>query len=179
MQFVALLRGINVGGNALIKMADLKQVFEDLGFDEVSTYINSGNVIFSTDQDYNDTLVSKIESALEKRFDLPLKVVIRSQEQIQNVLNNVPASWKDSSDIRSYIAFVKEPVTPQEVADTIKINPEYDEIKIGDGVVYMTTKLDGLTKSGFSKLVGTKHYKDITIRNLNTTQKISGLMTDD
>ena len=68
-RYIALLRGINVGGNNIIKMTDLKVVFEEIGFTAVSTYIQSGNVLFSTQEQNKQTIEAKIEEHLSKRFD--------------------------------------------------------------------------------------------------------------
>jgi uncharacterized protein (DUF1697 family) len=73
---IAPLRGINVGGRTLVKMADLKNCFENLGFDEVSTYIASGNVLFESDAADTAELATTIEGAIEQRFELPVKVVV-------------------------------------------------------------------------------------------------------
>src|ERR1051326_3690421 len=76
--FVALLRGVNVGGNNVISMRELKESFEEAGFTQVSTYINSGNVIFTTKKTDARKLERKLEQMLLKDFDLDAKVVVRS-----------------------------------------------------------------------------------------------------
>lgn len=76
MKYVALLRGINVGGNSLIKMADLKVGFEGIGLTEVKTYINSGNVLFASDEKDSRKLSEKIEGMILKKFKLPVKTLV-------------------------------------------------------------------------------------------------------
>ncbi len=176
MKYVALIRGINVGGNNLIKMVELKACFEKGGFKNVITYIQSGNVVFEVDEKNNEKIVNKLESALLRTFKVNLRIVVRSYLQLKKVLSGVPGEWRKRDDLRCYIAFVKEPVKASEVVQEVVLKDGIDFVKVGEGVVYMTTLLRGLTKSGFTKLVGKKIYQDITIRNYNTTLKLLALM---
>lgn len=175
-KYVALLRGINVGGNSIVKMSELKAAFEKNGFINVATYINSGNVIFESEETNTEKLTFQIEKMLLTNFKMNLRVVIRSQEQLKTVVSNVSDAWKNAKDFRCYIAFVKEPTTPNEVIQEIQLKAGVDFVKAGKHVVYMATKMEGLTKSGFTKLVGKKIYKEITMRNFNTTKKLLELM---
>lgn len=170
--YIALLRGINVGGNNIIKMSALAQAFEECGYTEVSTYIQTGNVLFATEERDTHEIAKTIETHLSKTFNYDSKIVLRSKEELKKILDFIPTEWKTRKDIRCYIAFTKDPVTAEDVSREIKLRQDIDFIKIGKGALYMTTLLSGITKSGFSKLVGTPVYKYITIRNLNTTQKI-------
>lgn len=176
MKYVAVLRGINVGGNSMVKMADLKKCLEDVGYENVVTYINSGNVIFKSEISDAKKLTSEIERLLIRKFGFELKVVLRTEKEIENVVKNVPNGWDIKSDLRMYIAFVKEPVTPDEVISQAEPKEGVDFVEKGPGVVYMATLLSGITKSGINKLIGKKIYKEITIRNYNTTKKILSLM---
>ncbi len=176
MQYLALLRGINVGGNNMIKMADLKKAFEDCGFKNVSTYINSGNVIFETDEKSKEKIVEKLENALTNKLNLNVTLVIRTNKELQQIIEEIPDEWKGENDLRCYIAYIKEPVTTDDVLKEIQLKEGVDTIKAGANVLYMSTKLSGLTKSGFTKLIGKKIFQEITIRNLNTSQKLLSLM---
>lgn len=176
MKYVILLRGINVGGHTKVSMKELKEVLENQGYTNVITYINSGNVIVETSQQKNETLRNEIEQLLEKTFHMPLKVVIRSEKELRTIAENVPSSWKNETDIRCYVAFVREPATVEDVFSQMETREDIDTKDAGEHVVYMTTKMEGLTKSRFSKLAGTKIYQDITIRNYNTLKKIIFLM---
>src|ERR1041385_2897941 len=111
-KYVALLRGINVGGKALVKMADLKATFEKAGFSNVSTYINSGNVIFESDSLPNTKL---LEQTLLTIFTLPIRVVVLSYKEYKKVIDDAPPNWKKTPNLRCYIAFVIPPVTPSDI----------------------------------------------------------------
>ncbi len=176
MKFVGLLRGINVGGKNIIKMADLKLCFEQNGFRNVSTYIQSGNVIFEFAKISTQELEEKIEQALSKRFAYEARVLVRSAEEVQRVLRDVPVTWNTRDDLRCYIAFIKEPSTTKGILETIDTKDGIDFIQGGNGVIYMSTILSNVTKSSFSKLAGKKIYQAMTIRNYATTQKIAALL---
>ena len=88
-RYVALLRGINVGGKNIIAMKDLRATLDAHGYDNVRTYIQSGNVLFDTDDDPAN-LESAIEGILEKAFGVPLVVVVRSHRQLRNVVTKAP-----------------------------------------------------------------------------------------
>lgn len=175
MKYVALLRGINVGGNSLVKMANLKACFENMGFSDVATYINSGNVIFRTDRKNNIELVEEIEKALLKDCGFEIKIAIISHNRLKKIITGVPSLWK-RDDVRKYISFVIPPSTVDQVIREIEVRDGIDFVEKGDGVIYMTTLLEGLMKSSFKKLIGKKIYKEMTMRNVNTGQKILAIM---
>ena len=176
MKYLALLRGINVGGNAIIKMDQLQKIFVKNGFTNVRTYIQSGNVIFESDSKDKQKLTSEIESFLLNAFKINIRIVIVSDKELEKVLDHVPHEWKKTDELRCYLAFVKEPTTTSEVLKEITLNEGIDFIQTGERVLYMSTKLSGITNSSFSKLSGKKIYQEITIRNYNTIQKLRDLM---
>src|SRR4026208_810283 len=96
--FVALLRGVNVGGNNMISMKSLKESFETMGFTNVSTYINSGNIIFQSKEDDPRKLEKKIEQMLSSEYQLESKVVLRSLSEMEKLVKALPQYWGDNSD---------------------------------------------------------------------------------
>lgn len=175
MRYVALLRGINVGGNNKIKMADLTHAVEHAGYTNVTTFIQSGNVIFDSEMSDRKKIAKDIERVILDAFKLVIRVVIRSLPEMQRIVANMPSSWA-KEDLRKYVAFIKEPMTAAAAAKEIPVREGIDILDVGDGVLYMATKTEGLTKSGYTKIVGTKIYNDMTMRNSNTTLKILSLM---
>ncbi len=176
MKYLALLRGINVGGKGIIKMLDLRQMMETAGFKNVETYIQSGNVVFESDSD-NQKISEKLEELLLVTFKFNIKVVVISDIQLKKVLNDVPRAWKNSTDLRQYIAFIKEPLTPSQVVTEVELKDGVDFVDVGPGVLYLSTKMAGLTQSNFPKLIRKKIYQEMTMRNYNTVQKLMGLTT--
>lgn len=179
MKYVALLRGINVGGNNIIKMLALKEAFEKVGMTQVLTYIQSGNVIFDTAEKDSAVLTETLETMLSETFGYKARVVVFSHDQLKQVVTKVPSKWKTKTDIRCYVGFLLPPLTPSAAEKEIVINEAVDSLETGPGVIYMTTLMSGLTKSGFGKMIGKKIYQEITIRNFNTTRKLLELMEND
>src|SRR5829696_4816677 len=96
--FVALLRGVNVGGNNMISMSALKKSFEEMGFTGVSTYINSGNIIFKSKEADARKLERKIEQMLLRDYELDSKVVVRSFSEMEKLVQSLPRNWKGDSE---------------------------------------------------------------------------------
>lgn len=176
MKYVALLRGINVGGNNIIKMVDLKVAFENAGYTGVITFIQSGNVIFNSGIQDKAKIMEHLETVLSKAFAYSSKVVIRSHKEMRSIISGVPNTWVKENDLRCYITYVREPVTVEEVASQVEVRDDIDSVHTGPGVLYMSTKLEGITKSKFSKFIGKKSYKDVTIRNFKTSRMILEIM---
>lgn len=175
MIYVALLRGINVGGNNKIAMVDLKQLFKSIGCENVATYINSGNVVFTTDRDPKSIRLL-LEKELTKQFHYDARLILASKPDTIHILKNVPDQWRREENLRCNIGFLWETEDPTTAIKQIKINEEVDSITIGPQVIYMTTAKNMLSKSRFNKLVGTKIYKQMTIRTHNTVMKIQEIM---
>lgn len=176
MRYVALLRGINVGGKAVIRMADLKECVETLGYDEVSTFIASGNVLFETAERNAAKLESAIERALEKRFRLPITVVVRSRSEVGRIVKAIPAKWIGNDSLRVNVAFVRRTVDGRKLARQLPPKEGVDEVVATRSAVIWATRRDALTRSGMQKLVGDPAYKDVTVRNVNTTLKLHELL---
>jgi uncharacterized protein (DUF1697 family) len=176
MKYVALLRGINVGGNSIVKMSDLKKLTEECGFNDVRTYIQSGNIIFSSAEKNTGKISTRLEDCFSKNLKIESKIIVRNQLQFKAIVSSAPPVWDTSKDLRCYIAFIKEPLTAGDVMDRIKPKEGVDFMQAGRGAVYMSTLLSGLTRSGFTKMVGTDIYKEITIRNYNTAKKMMDLL---
>ena len=176
MRYVALLRGINVGGKTLIKMADLKECVGSLGLDDVSTFIASGNVLFSSDERDAAKLERRIEGAIEKRFQLPVKVVVLDRAAYARVVKAVPKSWVGDDTLRANVAFVRRGTDARKVVRELEPDAAVEEVKAINGAILWATKRDALNKSVMRKLIGGAAYKELTVRNLNTTLKLQELL---
>ncbi|WP_188455497.1 DUF1697 domain-containing protein [Virgibacillus oceani] len=177
MVYVALLRGINVGGNNKIDMKLLKQTFEKAGMDDVVTYINTGNIIFS----YNGTNVDLpgiLEEAIHLDFGLQIKVVVRSFDEVSSIINAIPDTWKNDKEMKSDVMFLWDEVDDESVLMDLTIKPTIDTVKYVPGAILWSVDKINVTKSGISKIIGSKLYKQVTVRNVNTARKIYKLMQD-
>ena len=177
MRYVALLRGINVGGKNLIRMADLKAAFEAHGFDDVSTYIQSGNVLFGAPRQSSRTLSARIETLLTDAFGTAATVVVRSHVQLRAVVGGAPRGFgSDPQTYRYDVVFLKQPVTGTAALATIRTKPGVDEAHAGKGVLYFARLEAKATQSRLNSIVASPVYPYVTIRNWNTTTKLLALL---
>ena len=102
-------------------MADLKSAFEAIGFDDVRTYINSGNIIFSSQIDSESEIVHRIERCIKENFDLDIPVVIRSQSEIAEVVGKIPENWVNDQAMRTDVIFLWAEVDRPDVLNEIAI----------------------------------------------------------
>lgn len=178
MRYVALLRGINVGGNTLIKMAALRECVESLGFQEVRTYINSGNVLFETDEADTVVLAQSLEQAITKTFRHEVRVVVFTHDEWRAIIENAPMKWgHDSENYRYNLLVLLPPTTAVEAMEQCgdpKVDIEFAEP--GEGVIYQGAQWRAITRTNYSKIVGKPIYKQMTIRNYNTSVKLLALL---
>lgn len=176
MIYVAFLRGINVGGNSKVDMKRLKELFEKAGHTNVSTYINSGNVIFESSESPEE-LTKDLEKEIEKEFGFYVKVLVKSLSQIKSIINDLPDSWKNDTEMKCDVMLLWEGVDKKEVLEELVIMPGVDNVKYSKGAVLWSVNRKNTTKSKIPKLIGTKLYKEMTIRNCNTIRKLYDLMS--
>jgi len=175
VRYVALLRGINVGGRTLVKMADLKTCFEQLGLEDVSTYIASGNVLFESGDDAAE-LATTIEAAIEQRFELPVKVVVLDRASYARIVKAIPKPWIGDGSLRANVAFVRPGTDAKAVVRDLEPDPAVEEVKAVKGAILWATRRDALNRSVMRKLIAGAAYKELTVRNLNTTLKLQELL---
>ena len=176
-RYVALLRGINVGGNNLIKMAALKASFEKQGLLEVVTYIQSGNVVFGAAGGAADALCRRIERALASAFQYEASVILRTHSEMQRIVARAPKGFGTQPDeYRSDVIFLKAPLIGAVAIKSVAIVPGVDEAHAGPGVLYFSRLISQASRSRLSKIVSSPIYKSLTIRNWNTTTKLLEMM---
>lgn len=176
MVYIALLRGINVGGNNKIDMKLLKQTFERVGMNDVVTYINTGNIIFSSESLSKDELSKILEEAIHNDFGLQIKVMVRSVDDVREIMNAIPDTWKNDKEMSSDVMFLWEEVDDESVLENLVMKPNIDTVTYTPGAILWSVDKENITKSGKSKIIGTKLYKQMTVRNVNTARKIYELM---
>ena len=174
--FVALLRGINVGGNNMINMRALKESFENSGFTHVSTYINSGNVIFTTKEVDPRKLEKKVETVLAKDFQLDGKVVVRSLSEMAALVKSLPSTWTGDSSYKYNVMFLRHTIDSEKILDEMPIRPETEALEYRPGTLLWAAQASQLNQTSMVKLSSRKIFQDMTVRNLNTTRKLYELM---
>ncbi|AHF08984.1 MULTISPECIES: DUF1697 domain-containing protein [Dehalobacter] len=173
MKYIALLRGINVGGKNKVSMHDLKNCFENAGFLNTRTYINSGNVIFDSEEQSIIDLSSYCNDILKKKFDFPIGIALIDVNTLKEALENVPDWWGYDQNSKHNAIFVIQPATAEEIiADAGKMKPEYEQLYAYKEIIFWSAPLKTFSRTRWSKIVGTKAYQSITIRNANTTKKL-------
>ena len=175
-QYVALLRGINVGGRNKVPMADLRSTFEADGYQAVRTYINSGNVLFESGAP-PDSLEGELEAMLERRFGFPLVVVVRSRLQLRKVVEEAPDGFgAEPETYHSDVIFLKAPLSSRQAMKVVERREGVDQAWPGTGVLYFARLSERRTQSRMSRIVGTPEYARMTIRNWATTTKLLALL---
>jgi uncharacterized protein (DUF1697 family) len=175
MRYVALLRAINVGGNNKVAMSELKLCFGELGFTNISTHINSGNIFFETDQLNIAELVALCEAAIERTFGFSVILTVVSIPELKHALHNAPEWWAsgDRKEIRSDAIFVIPPTTVKEVLQELKMKADSPDLFAHHGnVIFWSLPMKAYNKSIVPKIIGTPIYKRITIRSSTTTKKL-------
>ncbi|GIQ69078.1 DUF1697 domain-containing protein [Xylanibacillus composti] len=176
MVYTALLRGINVGGNNKIDMKILKKSFEQVGMKHVVTYINSGNIVFTNVGHSKSDIAHMLEEAILDTFGLQIKVLVLSLEDMEIVMSSLPESWTNDDKMKSDVLFLWEDINDESVLDKLTYKPEIETVKYVPGAILWSIDKINLNKGSMTKLVGTKLYKQMTVRNVNTTRKIYALM---
>ena len=173
VKYIALLRGINVGGQNRIVMTELKAAFEKQGFQKVATYINSGNVVFESE--LSESLVkTACETLIEKTFSLKIMVCIITTAELSTALTHAPEWWNKTTDAKSNAIFVIPPVTAAEICAEINdTKPEHEKIAFYGKIIFWTAPLATFSKTRLAKIVHKKDYSGITVRNANTTLRLS------
>jgi uncharacterized protein (DUF1697 family) len=175
--YVALLRGINVGGSNLIRMPALKACFEAQGLRDVATYIQSGNVLFTAGRSNQLALTRQIEKVLSETFEYRSRVVVRSFEQMKAIVNGAPKGFGERPAAYRYdVIFLKDPLTADDAMQIVPAKPGVDRVFAGDDVLYYSRMISKAAQSHLSRVVGKPEYQNMTIRNWNTTTKLLTLM---
>lgn len=174
--YVALLRGVNVGGNKMISMSALKTSFANMRFGDVSTYINSGNILFRTKEADARKLETRIESMISKEYKLECKVVVRSFAEMAGLIENLPKKWDGDKNWKYNVIFLRHSIDSKEVLDRLGPKPGIERVVYYPGTLLWSARVKDLNQTTMLKLPSQKIFKDMTVRNTNTTRKLYELM---
>ena len=174
MKYIALLRGINISGKNKVAMSELKKEFTNLGFKEVITYLNSGNVVFESDINDKKTIKKDIQLMIKNKFEFDIPIYVITSQELEELIDHSPEWWgKDNKEIYDNIIFIIPPATYDKVYNTIGSPNEYEKIQEYKNNIFWSFDLKNYRKSNWwSKTASTEISNSITIRTANTMKKI-------
>ena len=175
VNYIALLRGINISGKNKIAMAELKNEVEQLGYKNVRTYLNSGNVIFESDT-YDKKLIKEtIEKMIQEKFKFTIPVFVLTKNELEDILNHCPNWWgSDNKEIYDNLIFIIPPTTYDEVYQTLQEpNSDFEKIQEYKNNIFWSYQLKDYKKTNWwPKTARTSIANKITIRTANTMKKV-------
>lgn len=176
-RFLALLRGINVGGKNIIRMEDLRTCFSDLGFQDVRTCIQSGNVLFRSETNDLKKLAGKIENALSENFNYHSSIHLLTSGQLQAVVSEAPSMFgKEPGNYKYDVIFLKAPFLPMEVLKKVSVKEGVDQASAGRFAMYFSRLSAKAVQSRLKKIMEMPEYQFMTIRNWNTVTRLLHMM---
>lgn len=179
MKYVVLLRGVNVGGNHRVPKVEFQAVLESLGFRDVVIYLNSGNAVFSGE---HEPRLEDIQAALEKRFAFRIPTLLLSGEKVKTIAKAIPVEWtndapqSDKPGQKSDILYLFDQINMPDILEKLGHKPEIETMIYVDGAVLANITRANQMKGSLQKLIGTKLYSHITVRNVNTARKLAELV---
>jgi uncharacterized protein (DUF1697 family) len=174
VRYVALLRGVNVGEGARIPMRSLKALFEDLGFSDIATYLNSGNVAFDSELD-GPELTAMIEGALERTFGQRVPVLVKASAEIAAIAESIPPDWASDDGQQTYVAYLFGGADRPELVDELPVKREFMSIFYTPGAIVWNVKRADYNRSQITKIAGHPSYGSMTTRNINTARRLAEL----
>ncbi|MNR03561.1 hypothetical protein D3C85_1194590 [compost metagenome] len=181
MKYVALLRGVNVGGNHRMPRAEFQAVLERLGFRDVVTYINSGNAVFTSDREPN---ASEVQAALEAHFGFAIPTLVLPGDKIQAIAGAIPTEWTndapkpDKSGQKSDVLYLFDDINAPGIIEKLGHRPEVETMIYVDGAVLANITRENQTKYSLLRIMGMPLYRQMTIRNITTAKKLAELAKD-
>ena len=177
LRYILLLRGINVGGKNKVSMSDLKVLLTELGFEDVDSYINSGNIFFNSGETY-ESCISKIKHLLETNFDFSIPFTLISKEEYLKEKESLPKWWHKEMARRDVLFFSYD-LDRSKILDFIDKSTFYNEIVyIGENAVFWGKydESEYMKTIYHKKLIKQEFYKQVTIRNGNTFEKVAEIL---
>ena len=178
-RYLAFLRAINVGGHRVIRMADLKKTFGSLGFENVVTYIQSGNVFFSCDQSDPMKLEEAIGRAIRDEYGFDVAVMVRTADELFRVVEQNPFKDLDENLYKIYVALLVKHPCAQDAAALSSQSNQHESFVVNGNHVFISVDGTFKGKVAFSNSFIEKQLKvDATIRNIRVTRRLAELFAE-
>lgn len=177
-RYIAFLRGVNISGRNKVTMSELKKGIERLEYKEVKTYLNSGNVIFSSDENDIGSITKRIVMMIKNQFDLDIPVFVIAKEELEDILRNAPDWWgNDDKEIYDNLIFIMPPATFADVFNGIG-EPKEELEKIQDykeAIFWSFSRRNYQKTNWWSKTASASVSNKLTIRTAGTIRKVVGM----
>ncbi|NTW29125.1 MAG: DUF1697 domain-containing protein [Coriobacteriia bacterium] len=177
MKYVALLRGINVGKGARVPMKTLQVLFEGLGLRDVVTYLNSGNVVFSSSLSALD-LACVLEDELERAFGAKIPTLVKTSADVIAIADSIPSEWGNGEGEQTYVAYLFSDVDKPDLMSELPVRMEYLTIFYTPGAIVWNIKRENYNRSHITRIAGHSSYSRMTTRNVNTARKLAALCAE-
>lgn len=167
MQYIALLRGINVGGNNKIEMGKLRNLLVSLGYTNVKTYLNSGNVTFESTE---TPLGINLTNILNKHFGVSIPVLIKTYTEIKSIADAIPSNWVNDNEWKCDVAYLFDEIDSEQTISELPMDKKFCDIRYIKGALFWRVNRNDYNKSRLNKIINHKYYKLMTVRNINTAR---------
>ncbi len=172
MKYIALLRGINVGGHRKVEMKKLKKILEFIGYFNVSTYLNSGNALFESTKSQEE-IQKAVTKALSKEFGFEIPTLIKNIEEIKHISSAIPEEWQNNKEHKTDVAYLFPEVDSKKILGEIPVKKDYVNLIYVKGAIIWHMHKKNYNKSHLNKLIGTELYQRMTVRNVNTARYLA------
>jgi uncharacterized protein (DUF1697 family) len=170
--YICLLRGVNVGGNKMVKMAELKALFDALHLRDAKTYLQSGNVVFRCDETDRSVLTSRIEGGIRQKSGLQVKIILRTADELRKVIAANPLSPEVRNPAALLVAFLGGSITKEAKALLTSLKIPSEELHFGKQELYFYFP-EGIANSKLSNALTEKKVGvNVTARNWNTVNAL-------
>lgn len=177
-RYIAFLRGVNISGRNKVIMAELKKGVERLGYEEVKTYLNSGNVIFSSNENDIGSVTKRIVMMIKSQFDLDIPVFVIAKEKLEDILRNAPDWWGNADkEIYDNLILIMPPATFADVFNEIG-DPKEELEKIQEykeAIFWSFSRRNYQKTNWWSKTASASISNKLTIRTASTIMKVVGM----
>jgi uncharacterized protein (DUF1697 family) len=158
-------------------MGELRKLLEQAGLQQVTTYINSGNVLFTSDKSTVENC-QIIQAVIQENFGITVPVIARTQPQIENLVAQIPDDWTNDAEQKTDILFLWDEIDSPDIMEQIVYKPEIETARYIDGALVWNIQRSRATRGSLIKIVETHFYKKMTVRNVNTVRKIAQLLAE-
>lgn len=172
MEYIVLLRKVNVGKDNRMGKKELENAITKLGYDKVQVYINSGNIIINTKK-VKTEISEEIDKALVNLFGSNIQFIIKTKKEMKDIRKAIPDEWQNDNTQKTDIAYLFPEIDKPTIINELLVKKEYINVIYIKGALIMNVSRENKFKSQYSKIIGSMIYKHMTIRNVNTARYLA------